>query len=114
MATDINLESMGSALLHPAVATLFAFVGIVLGVVIRKVVRFQVSLLAAAAVGTLLAVTLYDVLPDAKQFLSWPLLITGCASGYLLLWVIGKYVYHVCPACAINEMCDHAGHEFSR
>jgi zinc transporter ZupT len=106
--------SIGSALQHPAVATLFAFAGILLGAVVRKVVRFQVSLLAAAAVGTLLAVTLYDVLPDAKQFLSWPLLITGCASGYLLLWAIGKYVYHVCPACAINEMCDHAGHEFSQ
>ena len=109
-----DLMSIGSALAHPAVATLFALGGILLGALIRKVVRFQVSLLAAAAVGTLLAVTLYDVLPDAKQFLSWPELMISCASGYLLLWAMGKYIYHVCPSCAINEMCDNTAHEFSR
>jgi hypothetical protein len=43
--------------------------------------------------GTLLAVTLFDVLPDAKQFLAWPTLLLAIASGYLLLWIIGKYVY---------------------
>ncbi|HTD23192.1 MAG TPA: ZIP family metal transporter [Terriglobales bacterium] len=108
-----DLTSIRSALAHPAVATLFAFGGILLGAVIRKVVRFHVSLLVAAAIGTLLAVTLYDVLPDAKQFITWPALLIGCASGYLLLWVIGRYVYHVCPACAINELCENPVHQFS-
>jgi zinc and cadmium transporter len=54
--------------------------------------------------GTLLAVTLFDVLPDAKQFLAWPTFLLACASGYFLLWVVGKYVYHVCPACAVNDL----------
>jgi zinc transporter ZupT len=44
------------------------------------------------------------VLPDAKQFLTWPALLFACASGYLLLWIVGKYVYHVCPACAVNDL----------
>jgi hypothetical protein len=82
-------------LLHPAVATLFAFGGIALGIVIRKIALHRLSLLVAAAMGTLLAVTLFDVLPDAKQFLTWPALLLACASGYLLLWAIGKYVYHL-------------------
>jgi zinc transporter ZupT len=94
-------------LLHPAVATLFAFGGIALGIVIRKIALHRLSLLVAAAMGTLLAVTLFDVLPDAKQFLTWPALLLACASGYLLLWAIGKYVYHVCPACAVNDL-EHA------
>ena len=96
------------ALFHPAVATLFAFGGILLGVALRKMALHRLSLLVAAAMGTLLAVTLFDVLPDAKRFLPWPTLILACASGYLLLWVVGKYVYHICPACAVNEFDEQA------
>ena len=90
--------------LHPAVATLFAFAGVALGVALRKITLHRLSLLVAAAMGTLLAVTLFDVLPDAKQFLPWPTLLLACGSGYVLLWIVGKYVYHVCPACAVNDL----------
>ncbi len=93
-----------TAILHPAAATLFAFGGIALGVVLRQVALHRLSLLVAAAMGTLLAVTLFDVLPEAKQSLTWPTLILACASGYLLLWAVGKYVYHICPACAVNDL----------
>ena len=36
--------------------------------------------------------------------MTWPTLLLAGASGYLLLWVVGKYVYHVCPACAVNDL----------
>src|ERR1700681_1784658 len=97
-------HSLEVAFLHPAIATLFAFAGVALGVALRKIALHRLSLLVAAAMGTLLAVTLFDVLPDAKQFLTWPTLFLACASGYILLWIIGKYVYHVCPACAVNDL----------
>jgi zinc transporter ZupT len=96
--------SLQVALLFPTVATLFAFAGVALGIALRKIALHRLSLLVAAAMGTLLAVTLFDVLPDAKQFLTWPTLLVASASGYLLLWIIGKYVYHVCPACAVNDL----------
>jgi zinc transporter ZupT len=86
------------------VATLCAFAGVALGVALRRIALHRLSLLVAAAMGTLLAVTLFDVLPDAKQFLKWPTLLVACCSGYLLLWIVGKYVYHVCPACAVNDL----------
>jgi zinc transporter ZupT len=98
----IVVHSLSVIFLHPAVAT--AFAGIALGIALRKIALHRLSLLVAAAMGTLLAVTLFDVLPDAKQFLPWPTLLLACASGYLLLWIIGKYVYHVCPACAVNDL----------
>jgi zinc transporter ZupT len=103
-------HSLSVIFLHPVVATLFAFGGIALGLVLRKIALHRLSLLVAAAMGTLLAVTLFDVLPDAKQFLTWPTLLLACASGYLLLWAIGKYVYHVCPACAVNDLEDANPH----
>jgi hypothetical protein len=93
----IVAHSLSVIFLHPAAATLFAFAGIALGIALRKIALHRLSLLVAAAMGTLLAVTLFDVLPDAKQFVTWPTLLLACASGHLLLWIIGKYVYHVLP-----------------
>lgn len=100
----IMIHSLQVALLFPAVATLFAFAGVALGIALRKIALHRLSLLVAAATGTLLAVTMFDVLPDAKQFLTWPTLLVASASGYLLLWIVGEYVYHVCPACAVNDL----------
>jgi zinc transporter ZupT len=114
MMTIGDLRSISAALIQPAVATLFAFAGVALGVVLRKVALHHLSLLVAAAMGTLLAVTTFDVLPDAKQFLGWPTLFLACASGYLLLWVTGKYIYHVCPACAVNELNEDTGRELAK
>jgi zinc transporter ZupT len=93
-----------AAFLHPAAATLFAFGGVLLGVVLRKIALHRLTLLIAASMGILLAVALFDVLPEAKQSLTWPALVLAVASGYLLLWGIARYVYHVCPACAVNDL----------
>ena len=106
-------HSLQVALLFPTVATLFAFAGVALGIAVRKIALHRLSLLVAAAMGTLLAVTLFDVFPDAKQFLTWPTLLVASASGYLLLWIVGKYVYHVCPACAVNDL-EHANPQLAR
>lgn len=106
-------HSLEVVFLHPAAATLFAFAGIALGIALRRIALHRLSLLVAAAMGTLLAVTLFDVLPDAKQFLTWPALLLACASGYLLLWAIGKYVYHVCPACAVSDL-EHANPQLAQ
>ncbi len=34
--------------------------------------------------------------------MSWPIFLTAATSGYLLFWWVGKYVYHICPACAVS------------
>jgi hypothetical protein len=109
-----DFRSIGIILLQLAVATLFGFAGIALGIALRKLALHRLSLLVAASMGTLLAVTLFDVLPDAKHFLGWPALLLSCASGYLCLWLVGKYVYHVCPACAVNELEQPAGPESAK
>jgi zinc transporter, ZIP family len=105
----VDIRSIIPALEQPAVATLFAFAGIGIGIGIRRIALHRLSLLVAAAMGVLLAVTIFDVLPDAKQFLVWPVLLLATSSGYLLLWAIGRYVYHVCPACAVNSLKEPTG-----
>ena len=89
-------------LLRSTVATLIAYVGGGIGVWLGSVAASKLRVLVYAAMGALLAVTVFDVLPDAKELLTWPEFLLACASGYALLWLIGKYVYHLCPACAVG------------
>ena len=81
---------------------LVAFGGGILGVALGKMAPHRLNLLVYAAMGALLAVTAFDILPDAKALLTWPLFVMAAASGYALFWVLGKYVWHVCPACSVS------------
>lgn len=93
---------MAYLLLRSTVAMLIAFAGGGIGVLLGNVAAERLRVLVYAAMGALLAVTVFDVLPDAKALLSWPEFLLAGVSGYALFWVIGKYVYHLCPACAIG------------
>lgn len=93
---------MIAVLLRTTVATLIAFAGGVLGVLLGRIASRRLNVLVYAATGALLAVTVCDVLPEAKELLTWPAFLIAAASGYVFLWLIGKYVYHVCPSCALT------------
>jgi zinc transporter ZupT len=93
---------MTAILLRTTFATLVAFAGGALGVALGSAAARRIQVLVFGAMGVLLAVTVCDVLPDAKEILNWPQLVLSAASGYALFWVIGKYVYHLCPSCAFS------------
>jgi len=94
---------METLLLRSTFATLVAFGGGALGVLLGRLAPRRLNLLVYAAMGALLAVTVFDVLPDAKALLSWPAFLLASASGYALFWALGKYVYHLCPACSVGS-----------
>lgn len=89
-------------LLRSTIAMLIAFSGGALGVWLGEVAPRRLNLLVYAAMGALLAVTVFDVLPDAKSLLPWSAFLLAGASGYALFWALGKYVYHICPSCSIG------------
>lgn len=96
---------MTPILLRTTIATLVAFGGGALGIFLGpRAVAKRINELVFAAMGALVAVTIFDVLPEAKEALSWPAFLTACVSGYALFWAISKYVYHICPACAYSEL----------
>lgn len=97
-------------LLRSTLAMLIAWAGGGIGVWLGNAAAERLRLLVYAAMGALLAVTVFDVLPDAKELLTWPEFLAATASGTLLFWAIGKYVYHLCPACAIGAF-DRAATE---
>jgi len=80
--------------------------------VLAAVSHDRLCLLISLAAGTLLGVTLFSILPQAHSTLPvWSLAVT-LTSGYLLFWVISRYVFHVCPACAASHFDATTTHRF--
>ena len=65
------------------------------------------------AAGTLLGVTVFSIIPESYEAMTaWQLLI-ALASGYVVFFLISRYVFHVCPACAASHFDEAATHRFS-
>ncbi|HVT10714.1 MAG TPA: ZIP family metal transporter [Fimbriimonadaceae bacterium] len=75
-----------------------------LAVNLASLLRARLELLVHVATGALLGITAFDILPEAKAALSWPVFIASAAFGYILLWVVGRFVFLVCPSCAIAHL----------
>ena len=91
---------MDSILLRTTIATLVAFAGGALGVALGRVASRRLTLLVLLAAGGLLWVTLGDVLPEAKEHLTWLELGLAVLSGWGLFWAVSRAVHPICPACA--------------
>src|SRR5439155_10414495 len=89
-----------------AVETLLAFAlavaGGVMGALLARSHRRLCALVSLGA-GTLLGVTVFGILPESFEALRWWQLLLALASGYGVFFLITKYVYHVCPACAASH-----------
>lgn len=84
--------------------TLVAWVGAGVGIWLGALSPKRLELLVHVATGVLLGITLFDILPEAKSTLPWRAFLPAVAGGYVLLWAVGRFVYHVCPSCAIAHM----------
>jgi zinc transporter ZupT len=68
--------------------------------------------LISLGAGTLLGVTVFAILPESLEALRWWGVLMAMGTGYALFFVISKYVYHVCPACAASHFDEAATHHF--
>ena len=92
-----------TVLLRAGAALLVAVLGAAASVAFRKISHFALCALISVAAGALLSVTLLDILPEAYEMVPVLELVLGFLSGYLLFFLISKYVYHICPACAATH-----------
>ena len=69
--------------------------------------------LISLAAGTLMGVTLFSILPESAADMKWWELAIALGSGYVVFFLISKYVYHVCPACAASHFDEATTHRFS-
>jgi len=89
-------------------AVAVAVLGTGVGLAARNRSRLQVEVLVHLATGALLGITAFDILPEAKAVLPWPIFLGSALGGYALLWLIGRFVYSVCPSCSIADFEESA------
>ena len=91
--------SWGPAIVATAIAWLGALVAAVLreagGRLMRPLVYVALLFFGLSAA--------FDILPESKAVLTWPVFLATVAAGYVVFWLIGKYVAPICPACAIRH-----------
>ncbi len=92
------------------VALLSAVMGSLLAISVGVSHRHLCALISFAA-GTLIATTFIHILPEAMAILSLPVLLLALFSGYGLFFLISRYVFHVCPACAASHFDEHTASE---
>jgi len=66
--------------------------------------------------GLLLGIAIFGVLPELAGEYSWAGGLALLTMGVALLWVVGRYVYPVCPSCSHthqHELCSTALHGFA-
>ncbi len=89
--------------LRIVLAVAAATLGAAVAASLKKVSHFVLCLLISFAAGALLAVSLFDILPEAFEALGAVKGFIGFGSGYLLFFLLTRFVYHVCPACAATH-----------
>jgi zinc transporter ZupT len=66
--------------------------------------------------GILMGVALFWLLPEMAEVLGWPAAAAWTAAGAAALWLLDRYVYPVCPACAPahdHSHCETRLHGFA-
>ena len=90
-------------------ATLVADLGAGIGSAVGSIAPRRLHLMVWIAAGAMLAVTAFDVLPEAYETIGLGALLIATLSGFALLWTVSRTLFHVCPSCAIAELGDGSG-----
>jgi ZIP family zinc transporter/zinc and cadmium transporter len=96
---------------YVALAFFLAVAGAVLAAVLPRSHKRLCALISLGA-GSLLGVTAFAILPEAFAELSWWALLLALGSGYGLFFLLTRYVFHVCPACAASHFDETTTHRF--
>lgn len=97
-------EAANLIVIRAAIAILAAGVGGLAGVIWKKPSHRTLCGLVSLAAGALLAVTAVEIIPEAAEIegVGWMRAIFAAAVGMTFFYLIGKYVYYMCPACAAS------------
>ncbi|HEY3413623.1 MAG TPA: ZIP family metal transporter [Armatimonadota bacterium] len=93
-------------LLRSGVATGAAMLGAGVGASVKNIAHSTLCGMVSLAAGALLAVTAIHVLPEAAASMAatplagWLLTALSTGAGLAAFFLVGKYVYYMCPACA--------------
>ena len=92
-------------------ATGVAWAGSLTALILRQSAARLLRPLVYVALAFFALAAIFDILPQSKQGLSWPIFVAAVSVGYGAFWLVGRYVAPICPACAMRrfeEQHDHA------
>lgn len=78
-----------------------------------KLDHHRLCMLISFSAGGLMAAALGSLFPTAFKSIGIIELLISAGTGYLLLWGISHYYYHVCPACSASHFDEQATKKFS-
>jgi len=90
-------------MLRLVLAVSAAALGATAAVGFKKISHFWLCILISFAAGALLAVALFDILPESLKLVGWKAGLLSILSGYFLFFIITRFVFHICPACAATH-----------
>ena len=100
------------SILYVVLAFVLAVGGGALGASLGSSHRRLCALISLGA-GTLLGVTVFAILPESLAVLHWWGMVAAMGSGYAVFFLVSKYLYHVCPACAASHFDEATTHRFA-
>lgn len=91
-------------IIKSAIALIIAIIGSILILSLRKLTHRQLCALISFSAGILLSVNIFTILPESYEMSKNIFAIAiAFVFGYGLFYLIGKYVFHVCPACSATH-----------
>lgn len=72
----------------------------------------QLCALISFAAGTLLGTTVFHIVPESWPLLSPVMIFIALGSGYLVFYLISRFISHVCPACSASHFDEHKEEKF--
>ena len=102
---------MEITLIQNLIALVSAGAGALLAITIGVSHRNLCALISFAA-GTLFATTVFHIIPEASSSLPALAILLALGSGYLLFYLLSRFVFHVCPACAASHFDEQTAARF--
>ena len=90
-------------LLRLFLAVVAAGAGSCIAIAAKKISHLTLCVLISFAAGALLAVSIFDIIPEAYRSVGFVGAGISALSGYILFYVITKFIFHICPACAATH-----------
>jgi zinc transporter ZupT len=111
----LDIRLVDSSLALPAVAFAVAVGGAIPGLYLQSIPRGARAVIPFSG-GILLGVSLFGLLPELAQEIGWVRGLPVFAAGYLLLMLLDRYVFAVCPSCSHDHNhsdCSSALHGYT-
>ncbi len=100
------------SIFYGIITVIIALVGAVIPF-FMKITHHKLCALISFSAGVLLAIAVVIIVPEAHVEGSFLTTIIALGVGYLIFYLVSKYVFHVCPACAASHFDLNATKKFS-